>query len=161
MQFARKWGRQRGAARRKGTGRVTAGSELPLGLAESLGDAAWDSEIKPGNSCGNLGSDCRSAAQLRLPAACRANWEHLLQASWEQRGDWRGRRRELSPLPAPNLPPAPHQSVPGWFGLSCSSPRKEEEPEAWYRGSASPSTHRALVGRVSTGLGSTVLSDTC
>lgn len=114
MQFARKWGRQRGAARRKGTGRVTAGSELPLGLAESLGDAAWDSEIKPGNSCGNLGSDCRSAAQLRLPAACRANWEHLLQASWEQRGDWRGRRRELSPLPAPNLPPCP-PSICAWL----------------------------------------------
>lgn len=74
-----KMGEAEQGCRRKGTGGVTAGSELPLGLAVSLKMQLGTQEIKPGNSCGNLGSNCRSqlsstsqllAEQTRSPS-CR------------------------------------------------------------------------------------------
>lgn len=72
---------------------------------------------------------------------------------------WRGQRHACScHLPGGSLA----NSVPGWLRPSLSSRREERGEEAWCkRSQLSKRTHRARVGRVSTGLGSTVLSDAC
>lgn len=104
----------------KGDWRVTAGSELPLGLAESLTMQLLGLRDKTWQLLWKSGKQLWVVAQLRLPAACRGNQEHLLQASWEQRGDQRGQRRCCPPCQQ-----LPDQSVPGWLSLGqSSSPRK-------------------------------------
>lgn len=151
FEFARRWGRQRGVGRGRGGagghGREQAFSRLWLdhrrcssGLRDKTWQLLWKSGQQPwGHS---------PASQLSpLSGSCRLVWS---------RGDGVGNCHP--PHPPSSVAPWPTPCLVG--SDQALLPRVgDERMRLGANTQLSQGTHRARAGRVSTGLGSTVLSD--
>lgn len=116
--------------------------------SSGLSDKTWQLLWKSGQQPWGRSLAFQLFAEQTSIGSCRLIW------SW---GDWRGQWWAAVPPVSGSLA----NSVTGWLRPSPSSQREEQEERLGANAQLSKCTHRARVGRVSTGLGSTVLSDAC